>query len=58
VIFDSHMHIGSMGPQFGVSIDAAGIAELMREHLSGLAPDLVERILSTNARALFLGALV
>ena len=29
--------------------------EIDRVHLSGLSPDLVERVLSTNARALFLG---
>ena len=29
--------------------------EIDRVHLSGLSPELVERVLSTNARALFLG---
>ena len=32
MIFDSHMHIGSLGAQYGVSLDAAGLVERMREN--------------------------
>jgi predicted TIM-barrel fold metal-dependent hydrolase len=32
VIFDSHMHIGSLGAQYGVSLDAAGLVERMQQH--------------------------
>jgi uncharacterized protein len=32
VIFDSHMHIGSLGAQYGVSLDAAGLVQTMREN--------------------------
>jgi len=32
VIFDSHMHIGSLGAQYGVSLDAAGLVASMREN--------------------------
>jgi len=32
VIFDSHMHVGSFGSPFGVSLDRDGIEQLMREH--------------------------
>jgi predicted TIM-barrel fold metal-dependent hydrolase len=30
VIFDSHMHLGPLGAQYGVSLDAAGLVETMR----------------------------
>ena len=30
VIFDSHMHIGSLGAQYGVSLDADGLVATMR----------------------------
>jgi uncharacterized protein len=32
VVFDSHMHIGSLGAQFGVSLDAEGLVAAMREN--------------------------
>jgi predicted TIM-barrel fold metal-dependent hydrolase len=32
VVFDSHMHIGSLGAQHGVSLDADGLVEAMREN--------------------------
>jgi predicted TIM-barrel fold metal-dependent hydrolase len=32
VIFDSHMHIGSLGAQHGVSLDADGLVAAMREN--------------------------
>lgn len=32
MIFDSHMHVGSFGGVFGVSIDRDGLEQLMREH--------------------------
>ena len=32
MIFDSHMHVGSFGSMFGVSLDRDGIEELMHEH--------------------------
>jgi uncharacterized protein len=32
VIFDSHMHIGSHGAQFGVSLDAEGLVAAMRDN--------------------------
>jgi uncharacterized protein len=32
VIFDSHMHLGSLGAQYGVSLDAAGLVSSMREN--------------------------
>jgi predicted TIM-barrel fold metal-dependent hydrolase len=32
VIFDSHMHIGSPGAQYGVSLDAAGLIASMHEN--------------------------
>jgi predicted TIM-barrel fold metal-dependent hydrolase len=32
VIFDSHMHIGSLGAQYGVSLDPDGLVTLMREN--------------------------
>jgi predicted TIM-barrel fold metal-dependent hydrolase len=32
VIFDSHMHIGSRGAQYGVSLDADGLVAAMREN--------------------------
>jgi uncharacterized protein len=31
VIFDSHMHLGPLGAQYGVSLDAAGLVAAMRE---------------------------
>ena len=30
MIFDSHMHIGAHGAEFGVSLDAAGLVSAMR----------------------------
>jgi uncharacterized protein len=32
VIFDSHMHVGSFGPPFDVSLDRDGIERLMQDH--------------------------
>jgi uncharacterized protein len=32
VVFDSHMRLGALGAQYGVSLDAAGLATSMREN--------------------------